>query len=94
MITLLEQVEICTDKNCTIQIGKYDVRVYKTKTSYKKGQVVNPFGGVFGMRTLSGKNNLNKILATHRYGISTYYYSIVVEGKTVYFKINQNLEAL
>jgi hypothetical protein len=83
------------DKALKNYVSTNEIKVYRQKdTIYKKGVVVNPYGGVLGFANESGKNNLNKTLTTHVDMVSTYYYSIIVEGQEAHFKININLEKL
>ena len=86
----IKAVQFFKDINCTIpnSITKHDLRVFPNY----KGQVVNPFGGVFSMAMLSGKNNINKVVTTHGGGVSKYYYSLIVEEVKTYFQLlNTNL---
>lgn len=88
----IQGVQFFFDKECTgeIQNGKHDLRVYPNY----KGVIVNKLGGVFGMAYLSGKNNINKVVSCvscHGDPANEYYYSIVCEGQTAYFKLNVNL---
>lgn len=88
----IQKVQFFKDKQCTIPYGQvnHDLRVFPKY----KGQIVNTYGGVFGMAKTSGKNNINKVVScvtTHDDPNNRYYYSIICEGVTAYFKLNINL---
>jgi len=80
----IEQVQFFKDKDCTIKYGdtKHDLRVFPKS----KAQVINSMGGVFGMAYKSNKNNINKVVTCHG-KVSEYFYSLIVEGVTCYFKM-------
>jgi hypothetical protein len=88
-------VQLFKDKACKLPYSKlYTLKVYRTKTALKKGVVVNPFGGVFGMPKQSSKNILHKILSRSCGGVTTNTYCIVVTGEKTYFQTDINFESL
>jgi len=86
----IKHVQFYKDKSCKIINGGavHDLRVFPKF----KAQVINAYGGVFGMAHKSNKNVVSKVVTCHVNGRSEYYYQLVVEGVVAYFKLlNTNL---
>ena len=83
------EVDMFRDILCKRPVNdkKHTVRLYPNG----KAQVENPFGAVFGMAKMGGKNTLN-FEAQRNAGLSKrFIYSIVVEGEKAYFITERNI---
>lgn len=81
----IKNVEFYSDSCCKTLATqtKHDLRIYPNH----KGVIINYYGGVFGMPYQSNKNMFSRIFGS----ANEYYYSIVCQGKRVYFKLTHNL---
>ena len=80
---LLENITIYKDRNFNQEYGtKYSIEIIDNKA-----RVVNPHGGVFGMKE---KSRLNKIHWLGK-GSTEHFYALIVEGTRNYFKHNKKL---